>query len=105
MEISKVDWKLFQEKIGGWQEQYMDKLDQEYIKIMQNEKLDPSDRFWKLEERIRKDKKRPGVELELTKADALYDIVLLMRAGAITMEDLAPFSTELKEYVQEVIKL
>ena len=26
MEISKHDWKLFMEKIGQWQESYMDKL-------------------------------------------------------------------------------
>ena len=31
MEISKKDWKLFREKLAGWQENYMDKLTKEYI--------------------------------------------------------------------------
>lgn len=26
MEISKSDWKLFAEKLAGWQENYMDQL-------------------------------------------------------------------------------
>jgi len=29
MEVSKQDWKLFQEKIGKWQEAYMEKLNNE----------------------------------------------------------------------------
>ena len=52
MEISKADWKLFQEKLGDWQERYMDKLNQKYIKILQDTEGYPSDRFWKLEKRI-----------------------------------------------------
>ncbi len=26
MELSKNDWKLFRERLPGWQERYMDKL-------------------------------------------------------------------------------
>ena len=35
MEVSKQDWKLFQEKIGKWQEAYMEKLNNEYIKLLE----------------------------------------------------------------------
>ena len=31
MECSKSDWKLFRAKIANWQENYMDKLNKEYI--------------------------------------------------------------------------
>ena len=33
MEISKADWKLFRERIGVWQEAYMDRLNREYIEL------------------------------------------------------------------------
>ncbi len=29
--FTKRDWALFREKIAGWQEAYMDKLNKEYI--------------------------------------------------------------------------
>ncbi len=29
--FSEGDWKLFRNKISGWQEFYMDKLNKEYI--------------------------------------------------------------------------
>lgn len=34
MECSKSDWKLFRTKIANWQENYMDKLNKEYIKLL-----------------------------------------------------------------------
>ena len=34
MEVSKQDWKLFQEKIGKWQEAYMEKLIKKYVAFL-----------------------------------------------------------------------
>ncbi|WP_333813397.1 hypothetical protein [Muricomes intestini] len=34
VEISKADWKLFRERIGDWQEQYMEKLVKKYIELL-----------------------------------------------------------------------
>ena len=34
IEISKADWKLFCERIGDWQERYMEKLSKEYVKLL-----------------------------------------------------------------------
>lgn len=55
MQISKKDWKLYREKIAGWQERYMDRLNKEYIAILSSGEGNPSDRFWELEARIKKD--------------------------------------------------
>lgn len=49
--FSEKDWKLFRSKIAGWQEVYMNKLNKEYIEILSGDG-NPSDKFWKLEERI-----------------------------------------------------
>ena len=31
------DWKLFRKKLGRWQEAYMDKLNKEYIELLNGE--------------------------------------------------------------------
>lgn len=58
-----------------------------------------SDKFWKLEERIKKDKKHLGVMLELSKGTMIFDIVELLNTGVIITADLVDFSDELKERV------
>ncbi len=102
MQCSKADWKLFRSKIAQWQENYMTKLNQEYVELLQGDE-NASDKFWKLEERIRKDKKHPGVILEMRKSNMIYAILDLLRDDVIKMEDLEEFSDELKEQVQFLV--
>ncbi len=47
MEYSKQDWNLFKSKIAGWQENYMEKLNKEYMEIISGNES-ASDKFWKL---------------------------------------------------------
>ena len=96
MEISKSDWKLFRTRIGDWQETYMERLLKEYMDLLDGEE-NASDKFWNLEERIKKDKKHPGVMLELSKGNMIFDIVALINSGVITIADLEGFSDGLKE--------
>ena len=98
MEVSKSDWKLFRACIGDWQEAYMERLVKEYMDLLVGE-ANASDKFWKLEERIKIDKKHPGVILELSKGNMIFDIVALINSGVITTADLVDFSDELKESV------
>lgn len=98
MEVSKSDWKLFRTRIGGWQEAYMERLVKEYMDLLDGAE-NASEKFWKLEERIKKDKKHPGVMLELSKGNMIFDIVALINSGVITMADLVDFSDGLKESV------
>ncbi len=98
MEVSKSDWKIFRERIGNWQEAYMERLVKEYMDLLES-KANASDKFWKLEGRIKKDKKHPGVMLELSKGNMIFDIVALINSGVITTADLEGFSDELKESV------
>ena len=98
MEVSKSDWKLFRARIGDWQEAYMERLVKEYRDLLDGEE-NASDKFWRLEERIKKDKKHPGVLIELRKSTVIYDIVSLINLEVITKADLADFSDDLKEKV------
>ena len=103
MDISKSDWKLYREKIADWQENYMDRLNKEYIALLISNKGNPSDRFWKLEQRIKRDRKHPGVTIEMNKSSAFFDIADLIRLKVITFDDLADFSDTLKEAVRMIL--
>ena len=103
MEISKSDWKLYREKIVGWQENYMDHLNKEYIALLSSDVGNPSEKFWKLEDRIKKDTKHPGVTIEMKKTSAVYDIAELIMREAIISDDLAEFSDELREAVRIIL--
>ena len=98
VEISKVDWKLFREKVPEWQELYMERLTKKYIELLSSPG-NASDHFWELEKRIRNDKKHPGVILEMNKSEAIWDIAILVKKKVITLKDLEGFSQELIDSV------
>ncbi len=37
------DWEIFRKRLLGWQEAYMDKLNKEYIEILNSEHRHPND--------------------------------------------------------------
>ena len=100
--FTKRDWALFKEKIAGWQEAYMDKLNKEYIELLSG-KGSLSEKFWALEERIRNDKKDTGVQLRMSRSNCISNIISLLNEGAITMADLDEFSDELKETIRFIL--
>ena len=102
MEISKADWKLFRERVPEWQEYYMEQLIKEYIDLLSSPG-NASDHFWELEKRIKRDKKHPGVIIELNKSDAIWDIALLVKKKVITLNDLKGFSTDLIDAVKLIL--
>ena len=104
MEISKQDWKLFMEKIGQWLESYMDKLTKEYAEMLMGSG-GASDKFWALDERIKEDKKKPGVQLRLSKPDTDLHIAMLIKDGVIGFADLKDFSEELQERCRNLMRL
>lgn len=103
MECTKSDWKLFQNRIAEWQEKYIDRLIKEYIQLLCSSE-NTSDKFWKLEERLKKDRKHPGVIIEMNKGNMLFDIAALINYGVITLDDLDGFSDTLKKRVNFLIK-
>ena len=102
IEISKQDWKLFQEKVPVWQEKYMERLVEEYIDFLESDKP-ASSKFWELEKKIKEDKKNPGVQLELRKSEAVWDIVMMLRDEVISKEDLDGFSVDLIDTVEDML--
>ena len=44
---SKRDWLLFRNKVAGWQEAYIGRLNKEYIELLRGDGSE-ADKFWKL---------------------------------------------------------
>ena len=95
---NEKDWKLFRKRLPEWQERHMQTLLDEYAAIIvANE--NPSSRFWKLEERLRKDVRHVGVSTTMKRSTMRMNLRELFREKAITMEDLDGFSDDLKRYI------
>ena len=105
MDISKKDWKLFRERLSGWQENYMEGLVKEYANFLNDDKKPASEKFWELEKRIKEDKRHPGVIMEMSKSEAIWDIVRLIRLKVITYDDLSDFSDELQNEVKRILEM
>lgn len=82
----------------------MEKLVKEYIEMLSNDDKPASEKFWELEERIKKDKKHPGVLIEVRKSNALYDIIRFIALDVITYDDIADFSEDLKKDIEFLLE-
>lgn len=102
VEISKSDWKLYRERVPEWQEHYMERLAKEYVNLLSGPGK-ASDHFWELEKRIKRDKKNPGVLIEMRKSEAIWDIAAFVGRGIITMDELAGFSESLIDAVKLIL--
>ena len=95
---SKRDWILFRERIAGWQEAYIGRLNREYIELLSRD--DPeTEKFRELDRRLHRDKNRVGVQTEMRSSGLLADLCRLINEGAIVYDDLDGFSEELRENV------
>ena len=102
-QVKEQDWKLFRKKLPFWQEAYMDKLNQEYIRILSGESL-ASEKFWELEKRIRIDKKSVGVVADMRRSQMYSNLLSLLVNEIIGEDDLDGFSEELVEIIKFVVE-
>ena len=73
----------------------MDRILLEYIQMLSGKEA-ASDRFWSLDERIKRDRRSPGVRLTISRSSIFDALIRLLNDEVITMEDLSDFSDELK---------
>jgi len=95
---SKREWILFRERIAGWQEAYIGRLNREYIELLSRDGPE-AEKFWELYRRIRRDKRCTGVQAEMRNSEILANLCHPVNEGAIGYDDLDGFSEELREDV------
>ena len=103
-EFPESDWKLFRKKLPGWQESYMERLCEEYVQLLTADS-EGSERFWQLEKRIKEDRKKTGVIAEMSRSKMIFNMVDLIREGAITMDDLEDFSEDTRDAVRMIARV
>lgn len=102
-QVKEQDWKLFRRKLPIWQEAHMDKLNQEYIRLLSGEGL-ASAKFWELEKRIRDDKRCIGVVADMRRSQMYTNLLSLLVNEIIREDDLDGFSEELTDTVKYVAR-
>ena len=102
-QVKEQDWKLFRKKLPLWQEAYMDKLNQEYIQLL-SEVGNASEKFWELENRIRRDQRSPGVVVDMRRSKMHFNLSSLLMDEIICEKDLDGFSEELLEALKYVVR-
>ena len=100
---SKRDRLLFRNKIAGWQEAYIGRLNKEYIELLRGDGSE-ADKFWELCKRIREDRRCAGVQISMRGSDPLSIICRMINEGVITLGDLDEFSEELREKLTFVLR-
>ena len=70
---------------------------------MQSERT-ASGKFWELEKRIKKDKKCPGVLIDMRRSTAINNIMRLVLDEVISLDDLDVFSDDLREAVKYIVE-
>ncbi len=102
-DFKEEDWKLFRKKVPVWQERFMTSLVEEYSRILDEDILG-SDRFWKLKDRMDEDVKKKGVLIDdMSRSKMVRNLIALIEEGAVTLDELDGFSSELVETVTDVI--
>ena len=98
-DVNEKDWRLFRSQLPDWQEAYMEKVVEEY-KILLDSREPASGKFWALDERIRQDKRNPGVLLrDVRRTNLETHLLQLLRYEVIRPDDLNGFSQELRERI------
>ena len=80
-----------------------DYLIQEYKRILDGDGS-AANKFWKLEKRIKADRKSPGVIVEASRRSMFQILLQLISEKVITDEDLNGFSEELRDMINDVVK-
>ena len=81
----------------------MNKLNQEYLRLLSGEGL-ASDKFWKLEKRIREDKRSIGVVADMRRSQMYSNLLSLLVNEIIQEDDLEGFSEELSETIKYAVR-
>lgn len=92
------DWKLFRKKLPKWQENFMNRMNKEYMEILNQQGKNPSDIFWELDAKMKHDKKLTGVVVhDMSRFNMYEHLIELLQEDAISLDDLSDFSEDLQE--------
>lgn len=89
------DWRLLKKRLPQWQEYYIQTRLTVYRQLLSDDATLPSERFWKLNQLLKEDKQKTGIQVEASHSKLNQILLNLLYESAITKEDLTGFSDEL----------
>lgn len=101
MGISPSDWKAFRRRVPAWRERYLRLRNEELVELLRDEGLTPTERFWRVEERVAEEARVLTTCLDgHSKGKVAWYLSLMYGHGMIGSEDLDGFSEGLREAVR-----
>ncbi|WP_296399139.1 hypothetical protein [Acidaminococcus timonensis] len=101
---TEADWRLFKKLRPVWQENFIHQILEGYKELIDGPECN-GEKFWKLEEKIKEDKRKCGVTCIMARSKMAENMIRLILEGVITEEDLEGFSAPMVEHVKRVVKI
>ena len=101
--VDENDWYLYRKLLPLWQEIYIKKLNNEYIRLL-SRPSSASDNFWDLKKRINNDSLSEGVIVEVSRSTMSNTIMTMLLKNIITLDDIKDFSEDLRFSMEGVLK-
>jgi hypothetical protein len=96
------DWKTFRKIVPELRERYLRRRNAELLAILQDESLTPTEQFWTVQERARKEAKILRECLDgHSRSKMLMFMIVMRRHKMLTDEDLKQFSSELQAEIED----
>lgn len=94
-EVIESDWKYFRKHLESWRERYIYQVNKKLEKILSDEKLSETEKFWKLKENCDKN----AVALresfdDLSRSRMILRLQFMLQHNIISSEDLQGFQDE-----------
>lgn len=103
-DIQESDWKLFRSMAVERRERYLEKKNAEIDAILRDPHLTPTERFWAVEKRVKKEARILQDCLDDPKRSTLILKARLMRShGMLESQDVEKFSDTFQKQTQPVL--
>jgi hypothetical protein len=102
----ELDWKVFRKMVPDLRERYLDKSNAVLEESFRDDSLTPTEKFWRLEERVQKEARILRQCLDGHSRSRMFNYMLLMyRHKMLTDKDLEEYSEELQAQVLRATKI
>ncbi len=102
-DVNENDWRLFRSLFPVWRENYMKKLFEKYIELLESDG-DSVEKFHRLEKMMEKEYYKACFQVGMSRSKLWMNIASLLSDGVITEDDLASFSLEMREKAAFVMR-
>lgn len=94
-EVIESDWKYFRSQLDTWRERYLSKVNQKLASILSDEKLNETDKFWKLKKACeQKARVLSNCFDDIRRSTMILRLAEMYKNKIITNEDLKAFQDE-----------